>query len=84
MMKSHLTLYFSVSEKNILNIFFFILEQKLVPIPKRTRTAYSSKQLVVLEKEFAESKYLSRPRRIELANDLELTASFSHSNDSNE
>lgn len=28
---------------------------------------------MVLEKEFAESKYLSRPRRIEMANDLELT-----------
>ncbi|KAJ6639450.1 Homeobox protein Hox-D3a, partial [Pseudolycoriella hygida] len=40
---------------------------------KRIRTAYTSKQLVVLEGEFSENKYLSRPRRIELAEALELT-----------
>lgn len=40
---------------------------------KRTRTAYTSHQLVELEREFHDSKYLCRPRRIELANVLELS-----------
>lgn len=40
---------------------------------KRARTAYTSGQLVELEKEFLYNKYLSRPRRIELAQSLNLT-----------
>jgi len=40
---------------------------------KRARTAYTSAQLVELEKEFHTCKYLVRPRRIELANQLHLT-----------
>ncbi|CAF0857873.1 unnamed protein product [Rotaria sp. Silwood1] len=40
---------------------------------KRARTAYTSAQLVELEKEFLYSKYLNRPRRIELAQTLCLT-----------
>lgn len=40
---------------------------------KRIRTAYTSTQLVELEKEFHYNKYLSRPRRIQLADSLNLS-----------
>ena len=40
---------------------------------KRARTAYTSAQLVELEKEFNCNKYLCRPRRIELASQLKLS-----------
>ncbi|XP_050296335.1 homeobox protein HOX3-like [Anthonomus grandis grandis] len=40
---------------------------------KRARTQYSSLQLVELEKEFQTSKYLCRPKRINLAQTLNLT-----------
>ncbi|KAJ8276926.1 hypothetical protein GJAV_G00069440 [Gymnothorax javanicus] len=40
---------------------------------KRTRTAYTRAQLLELEKEFLFSKYISRPRRVELAIMLNLT-----------
>jgi hypothetical protein len=40
---------------------------------KRARTAYTSAQLVELEKEFHFTRYLCRPRRIELASQLHLT-----------
>lgn len=40
---------------------------------KRIRTAYTSAQLVELEKEFSNMRYLCRPRRIELAGTLSLT-----------
>ncbi|KAK1129117.1 hypothetical protein K0M31_020247 [Melipona bicolor] len=40
---------------------------------KRTRTAYTSAQLMALEKEFAKLQYLCRQKRIELANALSLT-----------
>ncbi|XP_044192810.1 homeobox protein Hox-A3-like [Thunnus albacares] len=42
------------------------------PTSKRTRTAYTSAQLVELEKEFHFSRYLCRPRRVEMANLLNL------------
>ncbi|CAG9859076.1 unnamed protein product [Phyllotreta striolata] len=41
--------------------------------PKRARTAYTSSQLVELEKEFHYNKYLCRPRRIQLAQTLNLS-----------
>uniref|UniRef100_A0AAY4DVF6 Pancreas/duodenum homeobox protein 1 n=1 Tax=Denticeps clupeoides TaxID=299321 RepID=A0AAY4DVF6_9TELE len=40
---------------------------------KRSRTAYSRAQLLELEKEFLFNKYISRPRRYELATSLHLT-----------
>ncbi|XP_045460092.1 homeobox protein Hox-B3-like [Harmonia axyridis] len=40
---------------------------------KRARTAYTSNQLVELEKGFFTSKYLCRPRRINSARALNLT-----------
>ncbi|XP_046389896.1 homeotic protein deformed-like [Ischnura elegans] len=43
------------------------------PSPKRARTAYTSGQLVELEKEFHFNRYLCRPRRIEMASMLNLT-----------
>ncbi|XP_067345294.1 homeobox protein Hox-B3-like [Channa argus] len=42
------------------------------PGSKRTRTAYTSAQLVELEKEFHFSRYLCRPRRVEMAGLLNL------------
>ncbi|XP_010864383.1 homeobox protein Hox-B3a [Esox lucius] len=39
---------------------------------KRSRTAYTSAQLVELEKEFHFSRYLCGPRRVEMANQLNL------------
>ncbi|KAG5863493.1 hypothetical protein JTB14_011244 [Gonioctena quinquepunctata] len=54
------------------------LSPKLTPMlipnaPKRARTAYTSSQLVELEKQFHINKYLCRTRRIQLAQSLNLS-----------
>ena len=54
------------------------MTQDVVPMTttassKRARTAYTSAQLVELEKEFHFNRYLCRPRRIELASLLNLS-----------
>lgn len=46
---------------------------RTTPNGKRARTAYTSSQLVELEREFHRSKYLCRPRRIQMAQNLSLT-----------
>lgn len=40
---------------------------------RRPRTAFTSHQLVELEKQFRQNKYLSRPKRYEVATQLLLT-----------
>ncbi|MFH4979540.1 hypothetical protein AB6A40_006249 [Gnathostoma spinigerum] len=40
---------------------------------RRPRTAFTSEQLIELEKHFADNRYLSRPRRYQLAQSLNLT-----------
>ncbi|KAF8365735.1 ceh-12, partial [Pristionchus pacificus] len=40
---------------------------------RRPRTSFTSEQLIELEKQFTENRYLSRPRRYQLAQQLSLT-----------
>uniref|UniRef100_A0A7E4VEC8 Homeobox domain-containing protein n=1 Tax=Panagrellus redivivus TaxID=6233 RepID=A0A7E4VEC8_PANRE len=40
---------------------------------RRPRTTFTSEQLLELERQFAETKYLSRPKRYQLAQDLGLS-----------
>lgn len=70
--KRHCKRFYYFKFKNYLTC---IVESKIpeVMVLKRSRTAYTSVQLVELEKEFNFNKYLCRPRRIDLANRLQLT-----------
>jgi hypothetical protein len=47
---------------------------------RRPRTAFTSQQLLELEKQFKENKYLSRPKRFEVATGLCLTETQVHKN----
>lgn len=47
--------------------------QALLGKTRRPRTAFTSQQLVELEKQFQQNKYLSRPKRYEVATSLRLT-----------
>jgi hypothetical protein len=65
---------FSNNVNFFVSSLFVYLDFKIDSIaPKRSRTAYTSVQLMELEKEFNVNKYLCRPRRIDLANRLQLT-----------
>lgn len=55
------------------NFFISDSHSQIEANPKRSRTAYTSVQLMELEKEFNINKYLCRPRRIDLANRLQLS-----------
>ncbi|KAI1703390.1 homeobox domain-containing protein [Ditylenchus destructor] len=45
---------------------------------RRPRTTFTSEQLLELEKQFTESKYLSRPKRYQLAQELSLSEASTH------
>jgi len=81
-----LFLFFSMFIFIFINVYFFYqglflyflefcgsIDHDNPPSSKRARTAYTSAQLVELEKEFHYNRYLCRPRRIELAAVLSLS-----------
>ncbi|XP_076824070.1 uncharacterized protein LOC143470070 isoform X2 [Clavelina lepadiformis] len=62
-----------MSEKKMTKKSSDVKRQQVRPTSRRLRTAYTNTQLLELEKEFHYNKYLCRPRRIEIANLLDLT-----------
>lgn len=64
-------------------IFFFLvslysigglhMQHAMLGKTRRPRTAFTSQQLLELEKQFKQSKYLSRPKRFEVASCLHLS-----------
>jgi hypothetical protein len=61
---------------NCYKFFAFLIgspQHTLLGKTRRPRTAFTSQQLLELEKQFKENKYLSRPKRFEVATGLCLT-----------
>ena len=62
---------------NFLKKIFFVIgcaaQHALLGKTRRPRTAFTSQQLLELEKQFRQNKYLSRPKRFEVATSLMLT-----------
>jgi len=54
-------------------LFSGVAHPGLLSKSRRPRTAFSSEQLVELERQFKDNKYLSRPKRYEVARNLHLT-----------
>ena len=65
------TTYFTFSHISFL--FVGGPQHTLLGKTRRPRTAFTSQQLLELEKQFKENKYLSRPKRFEVATGLCLT-----------
>ena len=57
----------------LLHLFLGGPQHTLLGKTRRPRTAFTSQQLLELEKQFKENKYLSRPKRFEVATGLCLT-----------
>lgn len=65
----------TVDDKNDNNVFVkgCAAQHALLGKTRRPRTAFTSQQLLELEKQFRQNKYLSRPKRFEVATSLMLT-----------
>lgn len=66
------------TDRNVKNLFKIIFTgcgpgHALLGKTRRPRTAFTSQQLLELEKQFRQNKYLSRPKRFEVATNLMLT-----------
>ena len=65
-----------VSELVLIVLFFFFFLSgagQVLGKTRRPRTAFTSQQLLELENQFRMNKYLSRPKRFEVATNLMLT-----------
>ncbi|CAH3127116.1 unnamed protein product [Porites lobata] len=76
---AHLTSHYPTSEEDRLRLVSYVSRNEPSNInrgnsrSKRIRTAYTSMQLLELEKEFSQNRYLSRLRRIQIAALLDLS-----------